>query len=134
MALDSPPAGEQTPYARWARHGGVVLALAAVAAVIGALAAGAQAAFGAACGGVVAYGYSWSFQRDHLAKSARGPGLDAALAGGAMGRLVLAGAVALTMWMIGRRAVVAYLLSFGVALALLLARDFARIVRQVRGT
>jgi hypothetical protein len=49
-----------------------MLALAAVAAGIGYLAAGPQAALGAACGGIVAYGYSWSFLRGHLARTTRG--------------------------------------------------------------
>ncbi len=109
-----------------------MLALAAVAAGIGYLAAGPQAALGAACGGIVAYGYSWSFLRGHLARTTRGPGLDAALAGGAMTRLVVAGAVAVAMWMVGRPAVVASLLSFGVAFALVIARELPRMARQIR--
>ena len=61
-----------------------------------------------------------------------GPGLDAALAGGAMTRLVVAGAVAVAMWMVGRPAVVGYLLSFGVAFALVVARELPRMARQIR--
>ena len=76
-------------------------------------------------------GYSWSFLRGHLARTIRGPGLDAALAGGAMTRLVVAGAVAVAMWMLGRPAVVAYLLSFGVAFALVLAREPPEDGRQI---
>src|SRR5712692_9119898 len=86
--LGRPLARHAAPPARGVPPGGVMLALAAVAAGIGYLAAGPQAALGAACGGIVAYGYSWSFLRGHLARTTRGPGLDAALAGGAMTRLV----------------------------------------------
>jgi hypothetical protein len=49
-----------------------------------------------------------------------------------MTRLVVAGAVAVAMWMVGRPAVVAYLLSFGVAFALVLAREPPRMARQIR--
>ena len=36
------------------------------------------------------------------------------------------------MWMVGRPAVVAYLLSFGVAFALVVARELPRMARQIR--
>ena len=49
-----------------------------------------------------------------------------------MTRLVVAGAVAVAMGMVGRPAVVAYLLSFGVAFALVVARELPRMARQIR--
>jgi hypothetical protein len=54
MELDRPLARHAAPPARGVPREGVMLALAVLAAGIGYLAAGRQAALGAACGGIVA--------------------------------------------------------------------------------
>jgi hypothetical protein len=108
------------------------LVLAALCGVIGYLVAGSEAALGGACGALVAAGYSWSFLRSHLARTARGTGLDAIVAGGAMLRLVVAGSVGLVLWAMGRPAVMAYLLAFGAAFLVLSAPQVVKVVKQVR--
>jgi len=73
----------------------VAVGLAAVAAayVIG----GAKTALGGAAGALVGAGYSWSFLRSHVAKSARGTRFDSRLAEGALARLVAAAVVGYPM-------------------------------------
>ena len=109
------------------------MALGALAAGMGYVAAGSQAALGAACGGIVASGYSWSFLKGHLVPASRGNRTDAGVAGGAMTRLIAAGVAGVVMWAVGRHAVVAYLVAFGVAFAALTAPQVARLVRNGNG-
>lgn len=111
----------------------LTLALGALAAGMGYLAAGSQAAFGAACGGIVASGYSWSFLKGHLVPASRGNRIDAAVAGGAMTRLIVAGVAGVVMWAVGRHAVLAYLVAFGAAFVALTAPQVVRLVRNGNG-
>jgi hypothetical protein len=110
----------------------LALALGALAAGIGYLADGSKAALGAACGGVVASGYSWSFLKSHLVTASGRNRIDAALAGGAMTRLIVAGVAGVVMWVVGRHAVEAYLLAFGIAFLALTAPQVMRLVRTAK--
>jgi hypothetical protein len=110
----------------------LALGLAVVAAGAAYLVGGSEAALGAAAGSLVAAGYSWSFLRAHLARTARGAGLDAAMAGGALTRLVAAGGIGVAMWMVGRPAIMAYLAAFGASFAILAAPQVVNVMRQIR--
>jgi hypothetical protein len=110
----------------------VALVLALLCGATGYLLDGSTAALGGACGALVAAGYSWSFLRSHLARTSRGAGLDATIAGGAMTRLVVAGGFGIAMWMTGRPAVMAYLLAFGAAFLVLAAPQVVKVIKQVR--
>ena len=111
----------------------LTLALGALAAGIGYLAGGSQAALGAACGGIVASGYAWSFLKGHLLGGSRGNRIDAAVAGGAITRLIVAGVAGVVMWFVGRHAVEAYLVAFGAAFLALTAPQVVRLVRKGPG-
>jgi hypothetical protein len=75
----------------------VAVGLAAVAAGAAYVIGGAKTALGGAAGALVAAGYSWSFLRSHVAKSARGTRFDSRLAEGALARLVAAAVVGYAM-------------------------------------
>lgn len=109
----------------------LAVVLGALAAAAGLLIGGARVALGGASGVLVAAGYAWSFLRSHLSRSSKGR-FDAMVAGGALGRLVLAGAVGLAMWLTGRPAVMAYLLAFGAAFLIFAAPQVLKATRQIR--
>jgi hypothetical protein len=110
----------------------LALGLAAVAAGAAYVLGGSEASLGGAAGSLVAAGYSWSFLHAHLARTARGAGFDAAIAGSAVTRLVVAGGVGLAMWMVGRPAIMAYLAAFGASFAILAAPQVVNVMRQIR--
>jgi hypothetical protein len=115
-----------------ARLVALALGLAVAAAGVGYVLGGSKAALGAVAGSLVAAGYSWSFLRAHVARTARGAGLDATIAGGAMARLVVSGAVGIAMWMVGRPAIMAYLAAFGASFAILTAPQVLKVMKQIR--
>lgn len=110
----------------------LALGLAAGAAGAAYLLGGSKASLGGAAGSLVAAGYSWSFLRAHLARTARGGGLDASMARGAVTRLVVAGGVGVAMWLVGRPAIMAYLAAFGASFAILAAPKVVNVIQQIR--
>lgn len=104
--------------------------LALVAGMVGFGAGGYPAAAGAAGGVLTAGIYAATFLRSHLRQRDRA--FDRATAASTFVRLLLVAVGGVAASMAGRSAVIAYLLSFAVAFALLVIAEIPRMTRQLR--
>lgn len=117
----TPKPGRQSP---------VALALTMAAAAAGWVIGGRLAALGGACGALAAVGYCRSYLRSHAAGSARAA--RPAPAGEAAARLVITVGFGVGMFLVGRPAVLAYLMAFGAVFVALVVPEIARVTRQIR--
>lgn len=106
--------------------------LAIMALLIGLGTRGALVGMGAAIGCLAAAVYCWGYLRSHVDRAARDKMLDAALMSQAGVRLVVLALVSVGMWFLGRQVLMAYLIGFAIAFALLLATEIPRVTRDLR--
>lgn len=113
--------------ARFAARAGV---LAFVAALIGFGWGGIPAAGGAAGGALIAGIYAATYVRSHLRERERA--FDRATAASTFLRLLLVALGGVVASIVGRSAIIAYLLSFAMTFAVLVVAEIPRITRQLR--
>lgn len=111
----------------------VVLGIAAALAAA-AIAASPRAAAGALAGGLAAGLYAWSYLRTHLGRTERTRVFDPEVAREATVRLLMMVTTGAGMWLAGRTVFLAFVATFAVTFAVLIASEIPRAVRQLKAS
>lgn len=104
--------------------------LACLSAIIGLRAGDGEIALGAAGGALLAGFYAGAYLKTHLRDRERA--FDRTTAASTMVRLVLVAIGGLVAWLAGKQVLIAYLTSFAVGFAILLASELPRVARDLR--
>lgn len=120
-------------------HGSLIRRLGVKALVLGAISAvaglgqfGSAGALGAAAGVLGAAFYAWGYITSHLGRVERDRFFDPDLARSAVIRMVLIAALGAGTYLLGRDALVAFLLSFALAFLVLVGTEIPRMTQVLR--
>jgi hypothetical protein len=91
-----------------------------------------QAGTGIFIGALLSAFYMHSFLGSHIERTSRDKFVDASLVGGATFRFLLVGVVGAALLILGKEAVVGYLIGFGMVFGVLLATEGPKVARDFR--
>jgi len=114
------------------RLGKKALAVVVVGSLVAFLASGPTAAVGAAAGVLAACFYAWGYIGSHVSRIGRERAFDPVLARTAVFRMLAVGLAGAAMYLVGRTALMAFLLSFAVAFIVLVSSEIPRVTRHLR--